>query len=757
MDSKSRINSIFFRYFLSAIVMVLLPVCLIVFFFYPALMQEAEKNAMRTTLDEVISDKYNMDTHLSAIYSIPKIVFQNASLRPYNIGESVYSKIIVSNELESILAYEPLIENIFYYLPEENLLFNHSGMYAPSDYVSYMFPYWFENRDVSDFMSLFSGPAAVRCLPPEPVSYYNAAGKNMVTFLAGVAPGSNQPYGYLAIMLYEEKLDKLLSPSLVDQALTLVMNRDGQVVLGRDDIHDQYRRLLDTFTFDEGDAVTAYAFEGEKYIIASSSSSLNDWMYVSIVPVHAAIGNIAFLERQSIIIIGIVVLLEIVLALGIAQKNYKPIKDISLLLPQGKNEVTHVGNELAVIKNGIQALMNTNIRIAEGVQNYSEAIREQLLRNVIGHKILSVEEFNRQGSDVGLSFKHELFVVAIVFVPQKRGDEQNNLVVREDLQDIHTPNLDGYFLHNYLNFMSLFVCSFSSDIILSTTLHKALEEVQKDLSITTITGIGESVSEIADIDVSFMQACATLEYMEINNENSEMKYSDLIERSNRIQGYPANHINVLRLALVKKNIHSLNEELTHLCEILADHKTPFYLIRSVYISTIQILMTFMIKNNDNERRKKYIYQIDHYLSVDLYNSEVLVQNIGACQKEIVAEIQRSLQSDNDTGNPIAEVLGYIDDHYCEYDFSAQKVSEKVDMTLPKFSQFFKTQTGQNFKNYLTTLRMNRACQLLTSSAESIEEIAEQVGYLSAISFIRVFKRYYAITPGKYRHESGKGR
>lgn len=393
--------------------------------------------------------------------------------------------------------------------------------------------------------------------------------------------------------------------------------------------------------------------------------------------------------------------------------------------------------------------------MVEGV--YSEAIREQLLRNVIGHKIMSVEEFNRMGSNIGLYFNHDLFAVAIIFVPQRRGDEKNNLVIREDLQDIHTPNLDGYFLHNYLNFMSLFVCSFSSDTVLYTTLHKALREVQKDLSITTITGIGESVNEIADIDVSFMQACATLEYMEINNENSVMNYSDLIEGSNRIQGYPANHINVLRLALVKKNIHALDDELKHLCEILADHKTPFYLIRSIYISTIQILMTFMIKNNDDERRKNYINQIDHYLSVDLYDSVVLVQNIAECHKEIVKEIQRSLKSDNDSGNPIAEVLEYIDDHYYEYDFSAQKVSEKVDMTLPKFSQYFKTQTGQNFKNYLTTLRMNKACELLTSSAESIEEIAEQVGYLSAISFIRVFKRYYAKTPGKYRDESGKGR
>jgi len=48
------------------------------------------------------------------------------------------------------------------------------------------------------------------------------------------------------------------------------------------------------------------------------------------------------------------------------------------------------------------------------------------------------------------------------------------------------------------------------------------------------------------------------------------------------------------------------------------------------------------------------------------------------------------------------------------------------------------------------MRIDRAKTLLRETNRTIEEIAEEVGFLSSTSFIRSFGKYEKITPGSYR-------
>lgn len=66
------------------------------------------------------------------------------------------------------------------------------------------------------------------------------------------------------------------------------------------------------------------------------------------------------------------------------------------------------------------------------------------------------------------------------------------------------------------------------------------------------------------------------------------------------------------------------------------------------------------------------------------------------------------------------------------------------------SSIFKEKTGINFSEYLNTLRIERAKELLTNIDLRIQDIALQVGYQNVNSFIRTFKRSSGLTPGEYR-------
>ncbi|MNI97380.1 Bifunctional transcriptional activator/DNA repair enzyme AdaA [compost metagenome] len=72
-----------------------------------------------------------------------------------------------------------------------------------------------------------------------------------------------------------------------------------------------------------------------------------------------------------------------------------------------------------------------------------------------------------------------------------------------------------------------------------------------------------------------------------------------------------------------------------------------------------------------------------------------------------------------------------------------------------FSSFFKKHTGQNFKSYLTEVRMGHALRLLLQSDLMVYEIAELVGYNNARHFSDMFKKKYGKLPQEYKHSVRK--
>ena len=58
--------------------------------------------------------------------------------------------------------------------------------------------------------------------------------------------------------------------------------------------------------------------------------------------------------------------------------------------------------------------------------------------------------------------------------------------------------------------------------------------------------------------------------------------------------------------------------------------------------------------------------------------------------------------------------------------------------------------GVNFIDYLTTLRMNKAKELLSSSNYSMKEICAMVGYADPNYFSRSFKKNIGVTPTEFK-------
>ena len=72
-----------------------------------------------------------------------------------------------------------------------------------------------------------------------------------------------------------------------------------------------------------------------------------------------------------------------------------------------------------------------------------------------------------------------------------------------------------------------------------------------------------------------------------------------------------------------------------------------------------------------------------------------------------------------------------------------------------FKRRFKQATGMSPLEYVHTVRLEEAKQMLESSADSIEAIANAVGYEDAGFFGRLFRRHVNLTPAQYRKRFGR--
>lgn len=101
---------------------------------------------------------------------------------------------------------------------------------------------------------------------------------------------------------------------------------------------------------------------------------------------------------------------------------------------------------------------------------------------------------------------------------------------------------------------------------------------------------------------------------------------------------------------------------------------------------------------------------------------------------------------------ICEVKRYIEKKFCCNTICLESVAELFKKSPPYLSKLFKEETGENFSDYITRLRMEKAKELLKDVTVKAYEVGEMVGYADISHFSRKFKSYTGMSPSQFRGE-----
>lgn len=96
------------------------------------------------------------------------------------------------------------------------------------------------------------------------------------------------------------------------------------------------------------------------------------------------------------------------------------------------------------------------------------------------------------------------------------------------------------------------------------------------------------------------------------------------------------------------------------------------------------------------------------------------------------------------------IMRYVQKHYAE-DITLDVLAEKVYLTRNYLSQIFKQETGENFNNYMTRIRMDKAKELMLTGNYKIFEISQMVGYKNNAYFSQLFKKHTGLNPSEFNN------
>ncbi|PWM99060.1 AraC family transcriptional regulator [Massilioclostridium coli] len=150
-----------------------------------------------------------------------------------------------------------------------------------------------------------------------------------------------------------------------------------------------------------------------------------------------------------------------------------------------------------------------------------------------------------------------------------------------------------------------------------------------------------------------------------------------------------------------------------------------------------------------------IQMLYEYKKNDSFSQDILASYFSCLLSDLARsythKLSRTIMRRNNID--ISILLTYINVHY--QTITLEKLAEHFHYSSRSISDFILKETGRTFRETLQNYRLVHACQYLSKTDISLNDLPELVGYSQRSTFERAFKEYFHCTPAQYRknHQS----
>ncbi|WP_199613614.1 helix-turn-helix domain-containing protein [Paenibacillus alkalitolerans] len=579
--------------------------------------------------------------------------------------------------------------------------------------------------------------------------------------LIGSYPFANtgESQGYIAILLKKRAITELLTESAAKEAGRLIIvGPDG--VVGHEP-NDQVLTLAQNHIkeiqmSDTADHFYLTEIGGIKAMI-SYTSLRPGWKLVNITPVDEFYNKTVPIQRTILLICLVALAIGVVISNVFTVNIYNPLK---LILDRARTwfhedeSAAKHANEYHMINSVIDNLSVKVGDLEKTLKGNLPLIKNKLADDLLKGKIESTAQINER---LALIHAEPVDVYSYYCVISLHLDET-------DLRNINTENSEfiKYNLIDQIENGHLFqgrclaiehenrihIAVFSKQKN-ADAVHHVINSISSyaysNFMLSVVGAVGSWATNPLKLNESFQENRILLKYRYFKPKQRIIFGYSYLEREKSKKELDSSFCEDFAKALKLRDQKKADEAIRRFTneissgmysaeygqEKIKDFLYEYYsYVKNMNISTREVF---------DEELLLDFYQFDH---IDQYKAWLM--NVVKTTFDYIDDKQKHKNADM-----IDKIKAYIVENP-DKDLSLNAVAEIVNLSPRYLSRIFKQETGENFVDFVTTVRMHKAGELIRSSELPIEQIAMQVSYNNPAYFAKKFKETFGMTPTSYR-------
>ncbi len=774
-----RMNSIFIRLLLGFTGFILLSVLIVGTASYMISSKRLLEEVKKSNFLILKQARDSIDKEIARIndISLKIAVDKRVNKESYSPAGETSSNMDVHGETSAYLnllkSTSDVYSNIWIRFDKSKNIVNAENIYAEDTFFNEVCVY----KSNLDWQGLFNEYFAFSSIGRQEI-YFNYASKPVITFVRSIPIGDIKPLGTIVLNMDEKVLSNVISSAETNNAiLTYIIDSKSNVIFcnknqyeygGEDDVIKSVVDRYAPVTADKEGEING-VIGNKKYAIEFTSSNVNDWIYVTLIPNALITSKVDDIRNITVVIVALSLLIGLVLSYLLVKRVYNPVNNIVsyLSIINNNRRLDRDGgkskDEFGFINSIINYVYNENESLKESFNKNIPMLKEKVLSDLLDGRISDIK-FREVSENIGIQLPFNMFQV-IVFEIDDYSSLGKNLQgkLNSDMINSIASVAAGVFMNN----ACVYPIEKGSDkivVILNEEgnfqdtglsyefLDKVTAYFGENYGITFTIGLGKAYYGHEKCSMSFIEALFALKYKVVKGQNTiihideidnipENTYRYPIETEkhivNKLKSGDMESIRVILEDMFAQNLNAANaspEMVNNFFNALIGT-----LVRTVYEIQSSVGDVFAAGN-------------DPYHEISSKNTIKEKKNYILFLFETVAAFVNRRKSNNNM-RVYEKVIKFIEDNY-QKELSLDNVSEAVGLSPSYLSLVFKEVSGMNFVEYVNTYRISKAKTMLQDITLTVSEISEKVGYTNSNTFIKVFKKYEGITPGHFR-ESNK--
>jgi len=598
-----------------------------------------------------------------------------------------------------------------------------------------------------------------------PLRSYTSKNKELsvITYLQSLPFNSfNQPLGTAVLTIDQRKINVLLEGiSKQYGGWAFITDKEGNLItiMGINESHA--KEIVKKYTKDTGSINEVIE---DETMLLSIQSDLNGWNYVAGIPKEGLMEKAEAIKQITLVVTFSTLIIGMLLCLILAYRDSTPIHNlIDVVREQIGPDTSKHHNEFDFLHGNISKLISNNKLLKREITNHKDILKDSFIKSLLSGEFYYQEGMIERAEQLNVLFRGEFGYVCILKIngygDMENKEIHNELSASRFLIKRTIKELEPSIIMTDLNLdkiVMILTDNRENKINASDELKHLLKELSSSVAnsyrISISAYVGKPFQNFKEINRSYSEAKQALDSTFAEIRKSEILWYQDMARETSMYYYPMDLELRLINAMKTGEAYDIKQIMTQIFqENFGDRELSPKIVEQLLeeIKSTLIKACYSATSQSSENSIKLVNRVlQVHLNLGINHVWKEFESIA---DEYCSLVNKRKKESND--QVIKLIIDFLEDQYHDPDLSLYRISEKVGFPEKFVSQLFKEKLGEYVSDYLEKIRINKASKLLLETDMTIEEISSEVGYNSAHSFRRAFKRVLHVTPKGYRQAS----